>query len=224
MNAGNMDAKQLGARPFYTLGEEIANAVTHGVGACLSMAALALLVVRAATRAPEGETAGYVVGYSIFGAALVTLYLASTLYHSLARPRAKRIFATLDHSAIYLLIAGTYTGFCLGPMYGWEGWWIFGTIWALATIGIVAYSVYEDRAQHFSTILYLTMGWFVVLFARQVYAAIPTISWRLLVWGGIAYTVGCVFFLMKRRWAHSIWHLFVLAGSVLHFLSLYWAI
>ena len=225
MSAENLDAKQLDARPLYTLGEEIANAITHGIGACLSLAALALLVVRAATRAPEGATAGYVVGYSIFGASLITLYMASTLYHSLARPRAKRIFAILDHSAIHLLIAGTYTGFCLGPMYGWEGWWLFGTIWSLAAIGIVAFAVYERRAQRFSTILYLTMGWFVVLVARQLYESIPTISWRLLLWGGIAYTVGCGFFVMKRvRWAHSIWHLFVLAGSILHFFSLYWAI
>ncbi len=225
MEAKTTVAKNGGTAPLYTLGEEIANAVTHGIGACLSLAALTLLIVRAATRAPEGATAGYVVGYSIFGASLVTLYLTSTLYHSLATSRAKRVFSVLDHSAIYVLIAGTYTGFCLGPLYGWTGWWLFGTIWALASIGIVAYSAYGRQAQRFSTILYLTMGWFIVLVARQLYESVPPISWRTLLWGGIAYTVGCAFFLMKRvRWAHSIWHLFVLAGSILHFFALYWAI
>ncbi len=209
------------AAPLYTLGEEIANAITHGVGACLSIAALTLLIIRAASRG----TAGHVVGYTIFGASALTLYLASTLYHSIAPPRAKRVFAILDHSAIYILIAGTYTAFCLGPLYGATGWWLFGTIWALAAIGVVAYSVYERRARVFSMTLYLVMGWFVALVTPQLRASIPTISWNLLALGGIAYTVGCVFFMMKKiRWAHSIWHLFVLAGTVLHFFSLYWAI
>ncbi|MCF0235032.1 MAG: hemolysin III family protein [Thermoguttaceae bacterium] len=206
---------------MYTLGEEIANSITHGVGACLTIAALALLVVRAATRGG----AGHVVGYSIFGASLLILYLSSTIYHSLTPPRAKAVFQVLDHSSIYLLIAGTYTAYCLGPMYSGEGWWVFGTIWALAIVGTVAYAVYRSKAQVFSTILYLIMGWFVLLVAGQLKAALPNVSWIFLIIGGASYTVGALFFLMKRvRWMHSIWHLFVLGGSISHFFSLFWAI
>ena len=163
--------------PSYTLGEEIANAITHGIGALLAIAALVLLVVRGATRAPEGGTARYVVGYAIFGASLVIMYLVSTVYHSLARNGAKRVFASLDHSAIFLLIAGTYTGYCLGPFYGGEGWWVFGTIWALAIVGIISFSVYAYKASKFNLFLYLAMGWFGLLVARPLWEAIPRASW-----------------------------------------------
>ena len=211
--------------PLYTLGEEIANAVTHGVGAGLSVAALVLLIVRAATCAPQGLVAGYVVGYTIFGASMLILYLISTLYHALPPSTAKRVFARLDHSAIFIFIAGSYTAFCLGPIYGSAGWWLFGTLWALAVVGIVAYCVYEKRARLFTLILYLVMGWFAVLISRQLYAVLPQASWNMLLLGGVSYTLGVVFFVMKKfRWTHSIWHLFVLGGSVLHFFSLFWAI
>ena len=210
--------------PSYTLGEEIVNSITHGIGALLAIAALVLLVIRAATRAPEGETAGYVVGYTLFGATLVIMYLVSTLYHSLARCGAKRVFASLDHSAIFLLIAGTYSAYCLGPIYGGQGWWVFGTIWALAVIGIVSFSVYAYKASRFNLILYLAMGWFGVLVAPQLYEALPTISWTFLLLGGGLYTLGCVFFVVKIRWMHVAWHVFVLAGSVMHFFSLYYLI
>lgn len=217
------DSRQ--ATPFYTLGEEIANAVTHGVGTLLAIAALALLVVRAATHSAEGTTAGYVVGYSIFGATLVALYLVSTLYHSLARNGAKRVFARLDHAAIFLLIAGTYSAYCLGPVYGGEGWWVFGTIWALAVIGVVSFSVYAYKAARFNLFLYIAMGWFALLIAPQIWKSTPFISALFLLLGGILYTVGCIFFVLHNiRWMHSIWHLFVLGGSIMHFFSLYWAI
>jgi len=213
------------SRPLYTLGEEIANAITHGVGVGLSIAALVLLIVRAANCAPEGRVAGYVVGYTIFGASLVLLYLTSTLYHSFVPSTTKRVFAILDHSAIFILIAGSYTAYCLGPLYGSQGWWLFGTIWALASIGIVAYSVYGARARQFTFALYLVMGWFVLLVAPRLFKTLPLISWQTLLYGGVSYTVGCVFFSLKKiRWMHSIWHLFVLGGSILHFFSLYWAI
>ena len=211
--------------PPYTLGEEISNAITHGVGTLLAIAALVLLIVRAATHAPAGQTAGYVVGYTIFGVTLVILYLFSTLYHSLARCGAKRVFAVLDHSAIFLLIAGTYSAYCLGPISGGQGWWVFGTIWSLAVIGIVSFSVYAYKASRFNLFLYLTMGWFAALIAPQLWHAIPVRSWIFLLTGGVLYTAGCVFFVFHRiRWFHSVWHLFVLAGSIMHFFSLYWSI
>ena len=211
--------------PSYTLGEEIANAVTHGIGALLAISALVLLVIKAACYAPDGRTGGYVVGYSIFGATMTTLYLVSTLYHSLARNGAKKVFASLDHSAIFLLIAGTYTAYCLGPLNGGLGWLVFGIIWALAAIGVTAYSVYGTRARRFTFFLYLAMGWFALSVAGRLLEALPRISWQFLLIGGACYTIGCVFYAMKSvRWMHSIWHLFVLAGSVMHFFSLYWAI
>ena len=210
--------------PFYTLGEEIVNAITHGIGALLSIAALVLLIIRAATRAPAGEAAGYVVGYTLFGATLVIMYLVSTLYHSLARCGAKRVFASLDHSAIFLLIAGTYSAYCLGPIYGGQGWWVFGTIWSLAVIGIVSFSVYAYRASRFNLFLYLAMGWYGVLVAPQLHDALPSISWIFLLLGGLLYTFGCVFFVVKIRWMHAAWHVFVLAGSIMHFFSLYFLI
>ncbi|MBQ9872880.1 MAG: hemolysin III family protein [Thermoguttaceae bacterium] len=211
--------------PRYSLGEEIANSITHGIGACLSVAALVLLIVKAATSAPTGRVGGYVVGYAIFGASLVFLYAISTLYHAFPPSRTKSVFGRLDHSAIFFLIAGTYTAYCLGPIYGAAGWWTFGTIWSLATIGIVAYCAYEKRARAFALALYLTMGWFAVFVCRQIFASIPPISWILLLVGGGSYTLGVVFFMMKKqRWTHSVWHLFVLGGSVTHFFSLYWAI
>jgi len=213
------------SRPLYTLGEEIANAITHGVGVGLSIAALVLLIVHAANNAPEGRVGGYVVGYTLFGVSLILLYTTSTLYHSFVPSTTKRVFAILDHSAIFILIAGSYTAYCLGPLYGSQGWWLFGTIWALATIGIVAYSVYDARARKFTFALYLVMGWFVLLVAPRLFRTLPSISWQALLYGGVSYTVGCIFFSLKKiRWMHSIWHLFVLGGSILHFFSLYWAI
>ena len=211
--------------PHYTLGEEIANAITHGIGACLSTAALVLLIVRAARHAPTGATAGYVVGYTIFGVAAILLYLFSTLYHSLPRSCAKRVFASLDHSGIFLLIAGTYTAYTLGPLRGGLGWWIFGTIWALAIVGIIAYSVYGSLARRFTFFLYLAMGWYGAFVAERFHETTSPISWRFLLLGGALYTIGCLFFVMKKgRWMHSIWHLFVLSGTIMHFFSLYWAI
>ena len=211
--------------PRYSLGEEIANAITHGLGACLSIAALPLLIVRAATRAPSDAIGGYVVGYSIFGSSMLFLYLVSTIYHALTPSRAKRVFARLDHSAIFVLIAGTYTAYCLGSLNSSSGWWLFGTIWALAAVGIVAYCVYDSRAKAFTLTLYLVMGWFAALVARQLFIVLPTISWTSLLIGGASYTVGVAFFLMKSlKWTHSVWHLFVVGGSVMHFFSLFWAI
>ncbi|MDO5309270.1 MAG: hemolysin III family protein [Planctomycetia bacterium] len=208
---------------LYTLGEEIVNAISHGIGFLLSIAALVLLIIRAC--GASDCVAGYVVGYTIFGVSLILLYLMSTLYHSFVPSRVKKLFAVFDHTAIFILIAGSYTAFCLGPLYGWDGWWFFGMIWSLATIGVIAYCVYGEKARRFTFTLYLVMGWLAALIANRLYASIPPASFHMLWIGGLCYTLGCIFFLLKRvRWMHSIWHFFVLAGSIMHFFSLYWAV
>lgn len=209
----------------YGLDEEIAHSITHGIGTGLSVAALVLLIVRAATNAPTGKVAPYVVGCSVFGVSLILLYTMSTLYHAFAVGKTKRVFAVLDHSAIFILIAGTYTGFCLTVLYGPLGWWLFGIVWTLAVIGVCLYSCFRERAAMYTFPLYLLMGWLIVTVAKPLFVALPPNALLLLFLGGITYTLGCVFFMMKRiRWMHSIWHLFVLAGSILHFLALYAAL
>jgi len=217
--------QQTAALKVYTSGEEIANSVTHGIGACLSVAALVLLIIRAANNAPANQTASYVVGFTLFGVSLILLYLISTLYHALVPRKAKKIFAILDHSAIYVLIAGTYTSYCLSVLYGAVGWTLFGIIWFLAVLGTVSYAIYGARLRWFSLGLYLLMGWLALCVAGRLHAIIPAISWNMLLLGGICYTIGCIFFVLKKiRWMHSIWHLFVLAGSILHFFSVYFLV
>lgn len=209
----------------YSLGEEIANAITHGIGALLSVSALVLLIVRAMNHAPDGLTAPYVVGFTIFGSSMILLYLMSTLYHAITHPGTKFVFCVLDHSAIYILIAGTYTAYCFSILYGTVGWYIFGIIWFLAISGILLFTLYGNRAKWLSLGLYLIMGWLIISIGHLMYLSLPAISWNFLVYGGISYTLGCLFFLMKNiPWMHAVWHLFVLAGSCLHFFSLYYAV
>jgi len=198
-----------------SLGEEIANAVTHGVGAALGITALVVLVV-----ASRGD-AWRVVSLSVYGGSLVLLFTISTLYHSLPGPRAKRVFRILDHSAIYVLIAGTYTPVSLVSLRGGWGWTLFGLIWGLAAAGIVVKSVAIHRFRILSAVVYVAMGWLVVIAAKPVLTHVPRalIGWLLA--GGVCYTVGTVFFAWKRmRYHHMIWHLFVLAGSACHFFGL----
>ncbi len=216
----------ISSKPPYTLGEEIANARTHGIGVFLSISALVLLVIRAACNAPEGLTGPYVVGFSIFGSSLVLLYSMSTLYHAISNPRAKHVFSILDHSTIYVLIAGTYTAFCLSALYGASGWVLFGVVWFLAVTGILIDLFCPNRVKKWlSLTLYLVMGWICLIVIRPLSQAMPSISMVCLFVGGVSYTVGCLFFVMKKiRWMHSIWHLFVLGGSVMHFFSLYFSI
>lgn len=209
---------------LYTFGEELTNCITHGVGAGLSIAALVLLIVRAACHAPAGHTGSCVVGFTIFGSTLILLYMMSTLYHAMLPPGARHVFKILDHSAIYVLIAGTYTAFCLSILRGPIGWTLFGLIWGLAAIGITFDAVYNCRLKWLSLPLYLFMGWLVVIAIKPLLVLLPAISLKFLVWGGVLYTVGAVFFVMKRKWMHAIWHLFVLAGSILHFFAVYFAI
>lgn len=197
-------------------GEEIASAVTHGLGAAASVAGLAVLVVAAAGR---GD-AWHVVSVSVFGATLVLLYAASTLYHGLPLGRAKAVFRVLDHSAIYLLIAGTYTPFALVSLRGPWGWSLFGVIWGCAVAGIVLRTTFGVRWRVALVVLYVAMGWAGVVAVRPMIAAMPAPGIALVATGGLAYTSGIAFYGWRRLpYHHAVWHLFVLAGSALHFLA-----
>lgn len=194
--------------------EEFANSVTHGVGLGLSLAGLVVLVILTALRG----TAWHVVSCTIYGSTLVILYAASTLYHSVQWPRAKRVLRIIDHGAIYLLIAGTYTPFTLVNLRGGLGWTLFGVVWALAALGIVFKVFHVDRFPIASTLVYLSMGWLVVIAWKPVVTLIPVGGIALIAAGGAAYTAGVFFFAANRiPYNHAIWHLFVLAGSVFHY-------
>ncbi len=211
----------------YSRGEEIANAVTHGVGAELSIIASIVLILKAINYAPIQLRAAYIVGFAIFGVSLTILYLASTLYHALTNPTAKKIFGVFDHSSIYLLIAGTYTAFCLTVLHGALGWTLFGIIWGLTAAGITFYAIFGAKMRRFSAISYTPMALIIVFAAKPMKASLialtgSDISWYFLLLGGAFYIVGIVFYAMKKiKWTHSIWHLFVIAGSAMHFLSVY---
>ena len=200
-------------------GEEIANAVSHGTGLVAALIGMPFLIVHA-TRL--GETA-FVVGVSVFCATMILLYLGSTLYHALPVGKAKRIFRRIEHSAIYLLIAGTYTPFTLGALKGPWGWTLFAIVWGLAFTG-VALKVFQKRHHLvFSTGLYLLMGWVIVIAIQPLLENVPVAGLLWLVAGGVSYTVGVVFFAMDSRlkYGHFIWHLFVLAGTACHFFAIF---
>ena len=201
-------------------GEEIANGVIHGVGLLASIAAIPLVVF--ASRGPRD--AWQIVGGVIFGATLVLLYLASTLYHSLLPGRAKDVVRVIDHSAIYLLIAGTYTPFMLGPLRGPWGWTLLSIIWALALLGITAKITVGFRFPRLSTVLYLGMGWLILIAIRPLIASIPPAGIAWLVAGGLCYSGGVIFYVTDRRirYGHALWHVFVLAGSTCHFFAVLW--
>ncbi len=195
-----------------SLGEEIANGISHGVGFLGAVAITPILIMHAI---PFGAAA--VTGASIFGATAILLYLASTLYHAFPESRTKRIFNILDHGAIFLLIAGTYTPFTLGVLKGAWGWSLFGIIWALAISGVVIKSVTGARSNKLSTGLYLGMGWIAVVAAKPFWTSIPAWGLFWLIAGGLIYSVGILFFISKRmRYGHFIWHLFVIAGTACH--------
>lgn len=200
----------------FRLGDILANAITHGVGAVLAVAGAAYLIV-ASTRG----SAWVLVSCSIFAATLVLVYLCSTLYHSLVRTRARHVFHVLDHGAIYLLIAGTYTPFTLVSLRGPVGWTLFGIVWALAIAGVIFKSFAVGQFAVASAAVYLLQGWIVVFAARPLMHAISPHG---LIWlgaGGLAYTFGIVFFAMDRiPYFHAAWHLFVLAGSVAHYFAI----
>lgn len=202
--------------PKYTLSEELMNSISHGIGAGLSVAALVLCIVQAAV---NGTAAG-VVSASIYGATLVILYCMSTLYHAITNQSARRVFRVFDHTSIYLLIAGTYTPIALVTLNGKTGWVLFGVVWGIAVLGIVLNAISIERFKKFSMISYVVMGWAVVFSAKEVIARMPKNGLIFLLIGGIAYTVGIIFYALKKvKYMHSIWHLFVLAGSILHFFA-----
>ena len=205
--------------PFsrYTLGEEIANSVIHGVGIVLGIAGLGVLTAFASL---YGD-AWHIVGCSVFGAALILLYTTSTLYHSIPLPRVKAVLRTLDHSAIFVLIAGTYTPFLLVNLRGPWGWSLFAVIWGLALIGIVLRVLRGRRSTRLSVGLYVGMGWAVVIAIEPLLNAVAPGGLLLLLLGGLAYTLGVAFYVWKRLpYHHAFWHLFVLAGSILHFFAI----
>lgn len=197
--------------------EEIANSVTHGIGAVLAIAALPVLVTLAATRGDGWR----VTGLTIYGTTLVLLFLASTLYHALRGPRLKRFFRKLDHGAIFLLIAGTYTPLTLVHLRGPWGWTLFGIVWGLAIAGIVAKALLGERFHAVSVGIYVAMGWLVLIAIEPVLRSVPP---GLLIWlalGGVCYTLGVLFYTARRMpYHHAVWHLFVLAGSACHFVGM----
>lgn len=209
------DVLPLDERP-QSAGEEIANSVSHGIGLVAALAAFPILVGAALER---GDSAG-VVGAGVFGITAVLLYLSSTLFHALPRGRAKRVFQILDHSAIYLLIAGTYTPFTLGVLRGGWGWTLFGLVWGLAVAGTVFKALGGLRYATFSTWVYLAMGWSVLIAAKPVWTLVAPWGLFWLLMGGIAYTVGAIFFVAERiRYFHFVWHLCVIAGTACHFVA-----
>jgi hemolysin III len=205
------------SRPHtWTIGEEVAHSVTHGIGLLAAIAGVVVLVLQAAaTRDPWRITA-----CAVYATTLVLLYGTSTLYHALSATRARRVFRVLDHSAIFLLIAGTYTPFALVSLRGPWGWTLLGIVWGLAVVGITAKAIFGARRPIVSTVIYLGMGWVVLVAAKPLVAHVPAggIAW--LVAGGVAYTAGIVFYAWTRlRYSHAIWHLFVLAGSACHYVA-----
>ncbi len=200
----------------YSWQEELANSVTHGIGTGLSIAGLIILVVLAVKQG----SVWHVVSFSIYGSSLILLYLASTLYHSFQKPRLKHVFRVLDHSAIYVLIAGTYTPFMLVSLRGPWGWSLFSVVWGLAVAGILFKSLFISRFERLSLVVYLLMGWLGLIAARQMWMEIPTGGLIWLVAGGVFYSLGVIFYQWRLfPYHHAVWHLFVLAGSICHYFS-----
>jgi hemolysin III len=203
----------------YSVREELVHAITHGIGALLSIAGLSwMLYLSIETSDPYRISASIVYGLS-----LITLFLASTLYHGMHASPHKHWLKLMDHCAIYLLIAGTYTPFLLVSMRGESGWWMFGFIWTLATAGILTKLWFKHRYPKLSLAGYLLMGWIMVIAMPQIGAAIGSSGMAWLIAGGLSYTVGAVFYASKKiSYGHAIWHIFVLAGGICHFLAVVW--
>jgi hemolysin III len=201
----------------YTLGEEIANAVTHGIGVLMAIAGLVLLIVFSSIYG----NSWYVVSLTIYGSALVILYTMSTIYHSLPRGKAKDIFEILDHSSIYLLIAGTYTPFELITLRGTIGWIFFGITWGMAIVGILFKIFFVKKFVILSTLIYIAMGWMIVFAIKPLFYALPLNGMIFLATGGVLYTAGTVFYIKRKmKYHHAVWHLFVLGGSAMHFFAI----
>jgi hemolysin III len=202
-----------------SVGEEIANSVSHGVALLGALVVVPILVIVSVQRGGGAR----IVGASVFGATTILLYLTSTIYHALPRSRAKAVFRILDHGAIFLLIAGTYTPFTLGVLRGTWGWTIFGLAWGLAVSGIVLKSVIRTGYRNLSTAFYLAMGWMALIAIKPFWNGVPAWGLFWILAGGMAYTIGVAFFLGDRlRYGHLVWHLFVIAGTTCHYIAVLW--
>ena len=205
----------------YTLGEEIFSSVTHGIGSLLAIGGTAVLIVLAAIY----SDAWSVVGCAIFGASLIVLYCMSTLYHAITNPKAKSFFRIMDHNTIFFLIAGTYTPITISILRGAIGWVLFGIVWGAAVLGIVLNSIDLEKFRKPSVVCYIAMGWVIIFAVKPLMDAMNSTSLWLLIGGGVFYTVGVIFYAIKKvRYFHSIWHIFTLLGSVCHYFSILLAI
>ncbi|KPV56529.1 hemolysin D [Paenibacillus sp. A3] len=203
---------------FSSWKEERANAISHGIGAALSVAALVLLLLHSL----QNGTVWHIVSFTVFGVSLILLYVCSTLLHSARKARWIDLFEIMDHSAIYVLIAGTYTPFLLVTIRSPLGWSLFGVVWGLALLGIVFKLFFVKRFNVLSTLFYIAMGWMVMFAFRPLQEQLPAAGIDWLVAGGLLYTVGTVFYLWRKLpYAHTVWHVFVLGGSICHFCSVY---
>ena len=199
--------------------EEVANSISHGLGLLLALVALPILVLAAI----EVGSVRFLVGVSVFGGTMVLLYLASTLYHSITHEAWKQLFRVFDHTAIFLLIAGSYTPFALGVLRGPWGWSLLAIVWTLAIIGIILKINKRTRHSRISIVLYVIMGWLAVVAVKPIVMLIPVPGILLILAGGLAYTGGLAFFAAQRiRYNHFIWHLFVIAGTACHFFAVLW--
>lgn len=205
----------------YTLGEEVFSAVTHGVGSLLSIAGTAVIIVLAAIF----NDAWAVVGCAVFGASLIILYSMSTLYHSITNPKAKAFFRIMDHNTIFFLIAGTYTPITISILRGVIGWVLFGIVWGAAVIGIILNSIDLEKFRKPSVVCYIAMGWVIIIAIHPLLNVMNIWSLWLLVGGGVFYTVGVIFYAIKKvKYFHSIWHIFTVLGSVCHYFSILLAV
>jgi len=201
--------------------EEMVNSITHAIGTSLSIVALVILLMVAQN---QGDTL-HLISFSIYGSTLILMYLSSTLYHSFSSPRIKDLFARFDHVSIFLLIAGTYTPILLTNIHGFWGWSLLVILWAIALTGAVIRAIYLHRYRKIMVFVYLAMGWMFILAGKQIYQSLPTISVTFLILGGVVYSLGVVFYMWRNLpYAHGIWHLFVMAGSILHFFAIYFSV
>lgn len=214
-----MDKREKLGIPKYTLGEELVNSISHGLGAAFGIVALVLCVVFSA----KSGDAWKVVSSSIYGASMILLYTVSTLYHALGINRAKAVFRTLDHCTIYFLIAGTYTPYTLVSMRGVVGFVVFGVVWAAAVCGIVFNAINVRRFRKLSMILYIATGWAVVFSIKTLIKVVSPVGIWLLLAGGVLYTIGAVLYGIgkKKKYMHSVFHFLALGGSVCHFISIF---
>ena len=209
-----MSGEKLNKR--YTLGEEIFNAVSHGAGGLLSIAGTVVLIVLCAVY----SDAWSVISACVYGASLIILYTMSTLYHAITNEKAKKFFRVMDHNTIFFLIAGTYTPFTLVTLRGKLGWILFGIVWGSALIGIILNSIDLEKFRKPSVVCYILMGWVIIIAVNPMLNSLPGLSLVFLLLGGIFYTVGVIFYSLKKiKWFHSVWHLFTVSGSVLHYFS-----